>query len=76
MTCVNQHNRTKLPEIRQMLWSWGVQHWRVFGIDPMGRAAKNPELLLSDEEFRQVLDYEAGHGETSVKENISEESVD
>ena len=57
VTCVNQHNRTKLPEIRQMLWSWGVQHWRVFGIDPMGRAAKNPELLLSDEEFRQVLDF-------------------
>ena len=57
VTCVNQHNRTKLPEIREMLWSWGVRDWRVFGIDPMGRAASNPELLLSDSEFRDVLDF-------------------
>ena len=57
VTCVNQRNRTKLPAIREMLWSWGVRHWRVFGIDPMGRAASNPELLLSDSEFREVLDF-------------------
>ena len=30
---------------------------------------------LYETQFRQVLDYEAGHGETSAKENISEESV-
>ena len=57
VTCVNQHNRTKLPELRDMLWSMGVRNWRVFGIDPMGRAASNPELLLSDGEFREVLDF-------------------
>lgn len=57
VTCVNQHNRTKLPELRDMLWSMGVRNWRVFGIDPMGRAASNPELLLSDAEFREVLDF-------------------
>lgn len=57
VTCVNQHNRTKLPEIREMLWSMGVRDWRIFGIDPMGRAAKNPELLLNDDEFRQMLDF-------------------
>ena len=57
VTCVNQRNRTKLPEIREMLWSMGVRDWRIFGIDPMGRAASNPELLLNDEEFRQMLDF-------------------
>ncbi len=57
VTCVNQHNRTKLPAIREMLWSWGVRDWRVFGIDPMGRAATNPELQLSDSEYREVLDF-------------------
>ena len=29
---------------------------------------------LYETQFRQVLDYEAGHGEVSAKENISEES--
>ena len=57
VTCVNQRNRTKLPEIRRMLWSMGVLNWRVFGIDPMGRAATNPELQLNDSEFREVLDF-------------------
>lgn len=57
VTCVNQRTIDHLPAIREMLWALGVHDWRVFGIDPMGRAAKNPELLLSDEEFRQVLDF-------------------
>jgi radical SAM protein with 4Fe4S-binding SPASM domain len=40
-----------------MLWSLGVRDWRVFGIDPMGRAAENPELILSDEEFKYLMDF-------------------
>ena len=43
VTCVNQRNINHLSEIRDLLWSMGVRHWRIFGIDPMGRAANNPE---------------------------------
>lgn len=57
VTCVNQRNRTKLPQLREMLWGMGVRDWRIFGIDPMGRAASNPELLLDDEQFRAMLDF-------------------
>ena len=39
------------------LWSLGVRDWRIFGIDPMGRAASNPELLLTDEQFRFLMDF-------------------
>ncbi|MBR6017993.1 MAG: TIGR04133 family radical SAM/SPASM protein [Paludibacteraceae bacterium] len=57
VTCVNQRTIDHLPAIRDLLWSMGVRDWRVFGIDPMGRAAKNPELLLTDEQFRYLMDF-------------------
>lgn len=57
VTCANQRNIDHLPQIREMLWNIGVTDWRVFGIDPMGRAADNPELLLTDEQFKQLMDF-------------------
>ena len=57
VTCVNQRTVDKLPQIRDLLWSLGVRSWRLFGIDPMGRAAENPELILTDEQFRKMLDF-------------------
>ena len=63
VTCANQRNIDHLPEIRDMLWSLGVRDWRVFGIDPMGRAVDNPELLLTDEQFRYLMDFIAAERE-------------
>ncbi len=57
VTCANQRNIDHLPAIREMLWALGVHDWRVFGIDPMGRAAENPELILTDEQFRRLMDF-------------------
>lgn len=57
VTCVNQHNISKLAEIRDYLWSLGARSWRLITIDPMGRAKDNPELLLSGAQLRQVLDF-------------------
>lgn len=57
VTCANQRNIDHLPQIREMLWNIGVTDWRVFGIDPMGRAADNPELLLTDEQFKQLMEF-------------------
>ena len=63
VTCANQRNYPHLKEIREMLWGMGVRNWRVFGIDPMGRAATNPELLLTDEQFRGLMDFIAAERE-------------
>lgn len=63
VTCVNQRTIDHLPAIRDMLWSLGVRDWRIFGIDPMGRAASSPELLLTDEQFRSLLDFIAAERE-------------
>lgn len=57
VTCVNRRNISHLDEIRDYLLSLGCTNWRLFGIDPMGRAASNPELLITDDEFRYLLDY-------------------
>jgi radical SAM protein with 4Fe4S-binding SPASM domain len=43
--------------MQQYLWSIGVRNWRLITIDPMGRAAENPELILTPEQHRQVLEY-------------------
>ena len=57
VTCVNQRTINQLDEMRDYLWSIGVRNWRLITIDPMGRAAENPELLLSPEQHRYLLDY-------------------
>ena len=57
VTCVNQRTIHQLEEMQQYLWSIGVRNWRLITIDPMGRAAENPELLLTPEQHRQLLDY-------------------
>ena len=57
VTCVNQRTIKQLDEMREYLWSIGVRNWRLITIDPMGRAAENPELMLSPEQHRYVLDY-------------------
>ena len=57
VTCVNQRTINQLDEMREYLWSIGVRNWRLITIDPMGRAADNPELLLTSEQHRYLLDY-------------------
>ena len=57
VTCANQRNIDHLSEIRDLIWSLGARDWRVFGIDPMGRAAQHPELILNDDQFHQLMDF-------------------
>lgn len=57
VTCVNPRNYPNLKEFREYLVSLGVPAWRLFSIFPMGRAAGNPELQFSDEQFRGLLDF-------------------
>jgi len=57
VTCVNQRNINELNDIKKLLIESGVKRWRLFLIDPIGRASQNPELLLNSKQFRYVLDY-------------------
>lgn len=57
VTCVNQRNISQLAEVEQLLLSLGVKSWRLFTIAPIGRARQNDELLLSDKQMKQLMDY-------------------
>ena len=57
VTCVNPKNYKHLRDIKDGLTEMGVPAWRLFSIFPMGRAARDPELQLTDEQFRGLLDF-------------------
>ncbi len=57
ITCVNQKNLGYLHEYKRYLIDLGVKKWRIFTIIPMGRAATHPELQLSNEQFREVMEF-------------------
>ena len=57
ITCVNGRNLPRLNEVKKLLIEAGVPRWRCFTIDPMGRAANDKSLLLTDEQFRDLLNF-------------------
>ena len=57
VTCVNKRNLHELPLLYEYLAEKGVKAWRLFTIVPIGRAENNPDLLLSDIQFQQMLDF-------------------
>jgi radical SAM enzyme (rSAM/lipoprotein system) len=57
VTCVNKRTINDLEAIKQLLIGLGVQRWRLFRIFPKGRAADNPLLNLSPDEFTRMLEF-------------------
>jgi radical SAM enzyme (rSAM/lipoprotein system) len=57
VTCVNQRNYATLEQIKEYLIGKGVRRWRVFSIFPVGRAANDPQMRLTDEQFRGMFDF-------------------
>lgn len=57
VTCVNQHNFGELEEIKQYLIQKNVKAWRLFTIVPIGRAKENPELFLTDNQFKALMEF-------------------
>lgn len=57
VTCVNKRNIDYLPQLKDLLYDSGVRKWRIFTIFPAGRAKETPELMISDEQLRYVLDF-------------------
>jgi radical SAM enzyme (rSAM/lipoprotein system) len=57
VTCVNRRNFHELSSIHDYLIKKGVKAWRLFTIVPIGRAKNNPDLLLTDFQFKELLDF-------------------
>lgn len=57
VTCVNPMNFDDLPAFRQQLIDQGVKRWRLFSIFPVGRAAENADLQLSDRQYYDMMTF-------------------
>ena len=57
VTCVNKRNLSELEELYTLLQGLGVRQWRIFTIIPIGRAAQDPDMHLSDEEFVRLMNF-------------------
>lgn len=57
VTCVTPQLLPRLEEFRDLLLAHGIKAWRLFTIFPVGRAAEDPRLQLSDEEFTRLMEF-------------------
>jgi len=70
VTCVHQRNLAELPAIKEFLISKQVKNWRLFTIAPIGRAANNPEMLLTNVQTRQLMDFIAENRQNDNRINL------
>lgn len=57
VTCVTSMNYSTLPQFKEFLISLGVKKWRIFTVFPVGRAAGDEELQITDDEFKQLMEF-------------------
>lgn len=57
VTCVNRRNLGELDALKEELIAAGVRDWRLFTIFPAGRAAGQPDLRLTPEEYRSLMEF-------------------
>ena len=57
VTCVNRRNYGELQQILEYLVLKGVKAWRLFTITPIGRSTRYPELFLTEDEMKGLLDF-------------------
>ncbi len=57
VTCVNQRNLGELKQLRELLISKNVKAWRLFTIIPIGRATQNQELMLTNNQLVELMDF-------------------
>lgn len=57
VTCVNKRNLSQLEQIYGLLSGIGLKQWRLFTVIPIGRAASDPDMQLSDSEFVTLMEF-------------------
>lgn len=56
-TCIHQNNISELEQIKQLLINLKVKRWRLFTIDPIGRAKDNTQLNISEVQFLELMNF-------------------
>ena len=57
VTCVNKRNFNELDALFDRLQALGVRQWRIFTVIPIGRAADDPDMQLSDAQFTSLMEF-------------------
>lgn len=68
VTCVNSRNINELDRLKEFLMERGVKKWRLFTIDPIGRARTDTDLNLTAEQLLLVMEF--------LKKTRSEKAID
>ena len=71
VTCVNKRNLKELQKMYELLEGLGLKQWRLFTIIPIGRAASDPEMHLSNEEFVELMEFIKNKREKPGKMNVT-----
>ena len=56
-TVIYKKNIGEMEEMYHFFSSLGIRSWRLINIEPMGRALKEPDLLLGKEEYRKLFSF-------------------
>ena len=56
-TVLNHGNIHELEPLYHIFENMDIDSWRVVGIEPIGRALESPELMLTPEDTRYLLDF-------------------
>jgi radical SAM protein with 4Fe4S-binding SPASM domain len=56
-TVVNHETINELEPLYEIMSGIDIDSWRIMGIEPIGRALEHPELNLTAEDHRKVLDF-------------------
>ncbi len=56
-TVANHENIDQLDEMFEIFDGYDIDDWRITGIEPIGRAKEHPEMYLTREDHRRLLDF-------------------
>ena len=56
-TVLHQGNFDELEPMYKLLRGMGITSWRPINVEPIGRACESSDLLLTADQFRQLLSY-------------------
>lgn len=56
-TVVNHENIKELDALYEIFENIDIDSWRIVGLEPIGRALKHPELMLSPDDQRRLLQF-------------------
>ena len=56
-TVLNRESFCETDALFELMLQLPIDSWRLVGVEPIGRALEHPELLLTPEQNRRMLDY-------------------